>query len=180
MDEYIGLDSGAEQGFGNFLHRHLFQKLPFRDVHYIPVDIPPEESCRRYATKLGQDPIDICCLGIGENGHIAFNDPAYADFFEEKRVKLVELDEICRRQQVNDGCFSLLSEVPRTAITLSIPMLLSSRYLICSVPGKSKAQAIHKTVEEQISSSCPASIMQAHEKVDLFLDRDSASLLRQQ
>jgi glucosamine-6-phosphate deaminase len=169
MDEYIGIPSDAPQRFGNFLKQRLFDKVPFKSVYYIdPED--PEKECIRYSGLLQQYPSDIVCLGIGENGHLAFNDPPVADFDDPKLVKIVELDHACRQQQVNDGCFSEISEVPKQAITLTIPALLSARFLCCVVPGKSKAMAVSNTLYGPVSTSCPASILRRHSGASLFLD----------
>ncbi|MDD3470959.1 MAG: 6-phosphogluconolactonase, partial [Thermoguttaceae bacterium] len=122
MDEYIGLSSDAPQGFGQFLRTRLFGKVPLASVNYLDISASnPRKECERYGQLLAEDPIDICCLGVGENGHIAFNDPPVADFADTQAVKIVSLDEVCRQQQVNDGCFASLCEVPTQAMTLTIP-----------------------------------------------------------
>ncbi|MEM9858394.1 MAG: glucosamine-6-phosphate deaminase [Bacteroidota bacterium] len=176
MDEYIGLDADAPQTFGRFLKTRLFDLKSFKSVYYIdPRD--PENECSRYAKLLEKCPPDIVCLGIGENGHLAFNDPPVADFNDPKRVKIVMLDEACRRQQVNDGCFRLLDDVPKKAITLTIPTLLSARYLSCVVPGVAKANAVKNTLLSEISTSCPASILRNHSNAMLFLDGQSSNLI---
>ena len=176
MDEYIGLPAGAPQGFGFYLKTRLFDKVPVKKIHYIdqtPSDIQTE--CRRYASLLSESPIDILCLGIGENGHIAFNDPHVADFNDPEAVKVVELDEICRRQQVNDGCFVTIDEVPKRAITLTIPTLLSADFISVVVPGPTKTQAVYNTLKGAIDTSCPASVLRRHKQCMLFLDGDSAA-----
>lgn len=175
MDEYIGLPPDAVQGFGNFLRERLFDRLPFLAVHYIDggaVDLKKE--CLRYATLLEKYPPDIVCMGIGENGHIAFNDPPVADFADPHVVKVVELDPACRQQQVNDGCFPGLRSVPTHAITLTIPTLVSARYIYCIVPGRSKAQAVFNTLHMEITEAYPASILRNHVHAELFLDVLSA------
>lgn len=176
MDEYIGLKAGAPQSFGIFLKDRIFGKAQFGKVHYIssnPDDIYQE--CERYSELLAAAPIDIVCLGIGENGHIAFNDPDVADFNDPKRVKIVDLDQRSRQQQVNDGCFSSIAEVPGQAVTLTIPALISSHYMYAVVPGKTKADAVRRTIKGEINTACPASILRRHENATLFLDGDSAS-----
>lgn len=178
MDEYIGLSADAPQGFGNFLKAHLFERVPFKAVHYINIAAEDAEAeCSRYAALLKEYPTDIVVLGIGENGHIAFNDPPVADFADPKAVKPVALDEICRNQQVNDGCFARLEDVPKTAITLTVPTLFAGKYLFCIVPAKTKAVAVRATLQGEISEACPASILRQHENAVLYLDGESSGLL---
>ena len=178
MDEYIGLDKNAPQGFGNFLHSHIFGIATFKSVNYIRIDAPDaEEECRRYEKLLFKNPTDIVVLGIGENGHIAFNDPPVADFNDKAMVKCVKLDEICRNQQVNDGCFSDISLVPTHALTLTVPTLVSAPTLFCIVPAPTKAKAVAATVNGEISTACPASILRTRVGAILYLDPDSSSLL---
>ncbi|KAF9127259.1 hypothetical protein BGX30_014871, partial [Mortierella sp. GBA39] len=142
MDEYLGLPQGAPQLFSRFLDRHLFDLVAPGQVHLIRGDAEPAEEIKRYGELLLEAPIDIVCLGIGENGHIAFNDPPVADFEDPAAMKVVELDETCRRQQVNDGCFVSLGDVPTHAITLTIPTLMAGKHLFCTVPGGTKRQAL--------------------------------------
>ena len=178
MDEYIGLSADAPQGFGNFLKEHLFGLVPFRSVNYIDISAPiAEEECRRYAALLAEHPTDIVVMGIGENGHVAFNDPPVADFQDPYAVKPVALDPICRRQQVNDGCFASLEEVPTTAITLTVPTLLAGKHLFCIVPAKTKANAVRATLCDEIGEHCPATALRRHKSAVLYLDSDSSSLL---
>ena len=178
MDEYIGLDPTAPQCFGNFLREHIFGLVPFGSVNYIKSDATdPDEESRRYAELLAQNPIDIVVMGIGENGHIAFNDPPVADFNDEKLVKPVKLDEVCRNQQVNDGCFAKIDDVPKYAITLTVPMLVSAPHLFCIVPAPTKAWAVKETLTGSIDEHCPASVLRTREGAMLYLDPDSASLL---
>lgn len=178
MDEYIGLPDSAPQRFGIFLRNAIFEKVPFRSVFYIngnADDIAAE--CSRYSALLTENPPDIVCLGIGENGHIAFNDPPVADFTDQALVKVVQLDSICRRQQVNDGCFASLEQVPTHALTLTIPALMSGKELFCVVPAPTKAKAVAATISEPISTACPATCMRRHPHATLYLDPDSAALL---
>lgn len=178
MDEYIGLKRDAPQGFGNFLKDRLFDKAGFRTVFYLNGQAAdPEKECERYAELLRQYPCDIICMGIGENGHIAFNDPHVADFHDKKAVKVVALDRMCRRQQVNDGCFSALEQVPTHAYTLTVPTLMSARFAFCIVPAPTKANAVYQTVRGPVSEACPASILRHHSGAVLYLDADSASRL---
>ena len=178
MDEYIGLDKDAPQGFGNFLNNAIFGIAPFKSVNYIRIDAPDAEAeCERYSALLREHPVDIVVLGIGENGHIAFNDPPFADFSDTKLVKTVKLDEVCRNQQVNDGCFATINDVPTHALTLTVPALTSGKELYCIVPAKTKAQAVFATLNGEITPDCPASVLRTHERATLYLDPDSASLL---
>jgi len=179
MDEYIGLPQNAPQRFGNFLRGKLFERVSFRSVNYIRGDaINPETECSRYAALLAQFPPDIVCMGIGENGHIAFNDPHVADFNDPQAVRIVDLDHECRQQQVNDGCFVTLEDVPTHAITLTIPALMAGRSVYCMVPGKNKAKGVNLTLNGVIDAQCPASVLRSHADAILFLDRDSSSLLK--
>ena len=176
MDEYIGLDADAPQGFGNFLRDHLFSKLSFGTIHYIDSQAADAEAeCERYAALLKEAPIDIVCMGIGENAHIAFNDPPVADFNDPKLVKVVELDDICRRQQVNDGCFATLDDVPVSAVTLTIPALMGAETKFCMVPAPTKANAVYHSLENKVSTEYPASILRTKPGTILYLDSDSSS-----
>ena len=180
MDEYIGLSPNAPQGFGNFLKEHIFGLADFGSVNYIDISAPDAEAeCERYGALLAKHPADIVVMGIGENGHIAFNDPPVADFNDPAAVKPVALDEICRNQQVNDGCFASIEEVPTTAITLTVPTLFKGKYLFCIVPAKTKAQAVRSTLRDEISEKCPATVLRLHENAVLYLDGDSSSLLNE-
>ena len=178
MDEYIGLSADAPQGFGNFLKEHIFGLADFKSVSYINVSASDAEAeCERYAALLAKHPTDIVVMGIGENGHIAFNDPPVADFKDPKAVKPVELDQVCRNQQVNDGCFARLEDVPKTAITLTVPTLFAGDHLFCIVPARTKARAVKATLCDEINEKCPATVLRRHESAILYLDGDSSSLL---
>lgn len=178
MDEYIGLSADAPQGFGNFLKNAIFGRAPFKSVSYIDISAPDaEKECERYAALLREYPTDIVVMGIGENGHIAFNDPPVADFKDPKMVKPVPLDEVCRNQQVNDGCFATIDDVPKTAITLTVPTLFAGDHLFCIVPAKTKANAVRDTLCGEIGEACPATILRRHESAVLYLDSDSSALL---
>ena len=178
MDEYIGLDKNAPQAFGNFLKEHIFGLVPFKSINYIDVSAEdPYAESQRYSELLGKNKIDVVVLGIGENGHIAFNDPPVADFNDEKIVKPVKLDEKCRNQQVNDGCFRSIDDVPTHAITLTVPTLVKADYMFCIVPAKTKAQAVYETINGTVDEHCPATILRRHENAILYLDTDSASML---
>ena len=178
MDEYIGLDQEAPQGFGNFLKDRLFLKVPFNSVHYLNgTESGTSNECKRYTGLLADFQIDIVCMGIGENGHIAFNDPPVADFHDSKMVKVVDLELACRQQQVNDGCFTALEEVPLHALTLTIPALMKANFLYVIVPGKLKATAVYNTLHKPITEAHPSTILRTHQNGVLFLDDDSSKLL---
>lgn len=178
MDEYIGLPADAPQGFGNFLKDRIFEKLPFKTVNYIDCTAKNiEAECERYSDLLKKNPVDIVLLGIGENGHIVFNDPHVADFNDPETVKSVSLDDICRQQQVNDGCFENIEHVPKYALTLTIPTLFSAKRLVCTVPAATKAWAVGRTVNGEINEECPATVMRNHNSAIMFCDSDSGSEL---
>ena len=178
MDEYIGLSADASQGFGNFLRAHLFDLVPFASVNCIDSEAAaPETECIRYGNLLLENPADIVVMGIGENGHIAFNDPPVADFQDAQPVKVVELDPVCRNQQVNDGCFASIELVPTHAITLTVPTLVAPQHLFCIVPAKTKANAVKNTVCGEIGEHCPATVLRTRPGALLYLDPDSAALL---
>jgi len=177
MDEYIGLHPDAPQGFGNFLKDRLFCQVNCHTVNYLNGNVDPQEECKRYSDLLIKYPTDIVCLGIGENTHLAFNDPHVADFNDPLIVKVVDLDQDCRVQQVNDGCFSTIGEVPTHALTITMPALFKSTYAIAIVPGKFKASAIDHTINSEISEKYPSTILRRHDHAILFIDEDSASKL---
>lgn len=174
MDDYLELPADAPQRFANWLGDHLFSKVSPSEVHTIPASGPPDEICEVYAEKLAEAPIDIVCLGIGVNGHIAFNDPPVADFGDASAVKVVELDGICRQQQVDDACFASIDEVPARAVTLTIPRLLDADALFCVVPGARKRAAVKAAIEGPLTTECPASILRTHSNCTLFLDPEAA------
>jgi glucosamine-6-phosphate deaminase len=179
VDEYIGLPENAPQKFGSFLNEKIFKHLPFHELNYINGSAPDSfAECGRYAELLQQYPSDIVCLGIGENGHLAFNDPHVADLNDPVRVKIVDLDFECRRQQVTDGTFETLNSVPKLAITLTIPALMAGKYTYGIVPGKNKTIAVYNTLYRKISEQCPASVLRTHADAVLFLDADSAALIK--
>ena len=178
MDEYIGLDKDAPQGFGNFLRRAIFDIAPFKTVNCIDsTATDPEAEAERYGALLAANPTDIVVMGIGENGHIAFNDPPVANFKDERIVKPVELDQICRNQQVNDGCFKSIDDVPTHALTLTVPTLVKAPWLFCIVPAPTKANAVYNTINGEIGEACPATILRTQENAILYLEPDSAKLI---
>lgn len=173
MDEYVGIEDEAPQRFGNFLKRSLFDHVPMHTIHYLyHSGAEPRDAVREYEALLTQYPPDLVFLGIGENGHLAFNDPHVADFEDPSMVKIVELDNVCRQQQVNDGCFASVAAVPSQAITMTIPALLDTPQAIAIVPGNRKAEALYNTVNGQISTACPASALRNHPQAILFTDTD--------
>ena len=179
IDEYIGLPENHPATFRTYHRKHLLSKISPAAFHGIRGESQePEAECHRYAALLEESPIDLICLGIGENGHIAFNDPPAADFNDPLPVKIVELDETSRQQQVNDGCFPTIDSVPKMAITLTCPTLLSAKKLVCVVPGPRKAAAISNTLRSAtISPFIPASILRLHPGSTLHLDSQSAKFL---
>jgi glucosamine-6-phosphate deaminase len=178
MDEYVGLRAEHPQSFRHFLRNHLLEHIPEAGaVHVIRAENDPIHEAERYGKLLATKPIDLVCLGVGENGHLAFNDPPVADFDDPQRVKIVELDNACRQQQVNDGCFPSFEAVPTHALTLTIPALVGAREVSCVVPGKRKAAAVRAALQGPISTECPASILRKHACALLHIDDDSAALL---
>jgi glucosamine-6-phosphate deaminase len=175
MDEYIGLPGESEQLFSRYLMNHLFSKVQMKEVYILDaVAKDPVKECARYAELLKSHPIDIVCMGIGENGHVAFVDPPVADFNDPLLVKVVELDEPCRQQQVNDGCFASFADVPTHAITLTVPQLMSARYLSIVVPSERKAIAVHNALLGPVTTRVPASILRRHDHAMLFIDETAA------
>ncbi len=178
MDEYLGIDAGHPASFRRFLHERVARRVKPGSFHDVQGDaLQPLEECARYTRLLKAQPIDLCCLGIGENGHIAFNDPSVADFHDPHTVKLVKLDEACRRQQVGEGAFPNLEAVPQYAYTMTIPALCAARQMVCVVPEKRKAQAVRNALRGPLSTACPASILRQQAHCTLYLDADSAGLL---
>ncbi|HET6500667.1 MAG TPA: glucosamine-6-phosphate deaminase [Amycolatopsis sp.] len=179
MDEYLGLAPDAPQRFGNWLSSVLLDRVPIGAAHLIdPGPEPggptgPTAAVESYAALLAAAPIDILCLGIGVNGHLAFNDPP-ADFADPALVKLVTLDEVSRIQQVDDGCFTTLDEVPGQALTLTIPALLSAAEAFCMVPGAQKKRAVTAALYGPIDGSLPASALRTHPRCTLYVDKESA------
>lgn len=177
MDEYLDLPASAPQRFGAWLKREFFLHVPLAAAHLIDPGRDPEAACNTYAMLVKEGPIDFVLLGVGTNGHLAFNDPP-ADLNDPRPVKIVELDRKCREQQVLDGCFAKLEEVPRRAITLTIPTLLAGGQLFCSVPGLHKSQAVAAMLQSPISGDCPATALRMHPRCTVYLDRESSSLIK--
>jgi glucosamine-6-phosphate deaminase len=180
MDDYVGLSAEHPQSFRHYLERHLLSRVRIGRFHPLPAEEADMAAvCARYATLLRERPIDLICLGIGENGHIAFNDPLVADFDDPASVKIVELDPACRQQQVNDGCFTTLTDVPRHALTLTVPIFRQARRLSICVPGLRKAAAVRSTLCDAIAPTCPASILRLHPCATLYLDSAAATELEE-
>lgn len=177
MDEYVGFEIYDSRSFSGFLNEAIFNKVSFRTVNLINGMNDPETECGHYEKLLEENPVDIVFMGVGENGHIAFNDPSVADFNDKKAVKTVELEESCRIQQVNDGCFETLDQVPQKAVTVTIPGLMKSRFVFCMVPNERKSQAVRQMIYGEISETCPASILRKKPGAKLYLDADSSSEL---
>ena len=178
LDEYLGMESQAPQSFRRFLLDRLVSKVPlgkFYGLHGESTD--PERVCTQYAELISLNAPDFAVLGIGENGHLAFIDPPFCDFNDPAPVKVVELDEVCRRQQVHDGAFRSLEEVPRRALSLTIPTIMACPRLFAIAPGRAKQQAIRSVLEGEIETTCPASALRVHTDAHLFIDRDAAALL---
>jgi len=174
MDEYLGLPADAPERFARWLSDALFDRLPFGAVHLVEPGPDPGATAAAYAQLLDEAPIDLVCLGIGQNGHLAFNDPLVADLEDPLDVKVVELDQACRQQQVDDQCFASLEEVPHSAITLTMPRLLSAHRLFCVVPGRLKRAAVHGALTAPVSEANPATALRTHPDCTLYLDAEAA------
>ncbi|WP_371404258.1 6-phosphogluconolactonase [Kribbella sp. NBC_00662] len=169
MDEYVDLSPQAPQSFRNWLHRSFLDQVPKATFH----PLAPEAGPDRYAELMGHEPFDLVLFGLGVNGHLAFNDPP-ADFDDPRAAKIVGLDETSRRQQVDEGNFATMDDVPTHAVTVTIPRLLNAHALIGSVPGSAKRQAVHDTLTQPISPDYPGTALRTHAAVQLFLDTESA------
>jgi len=178
MDEYIGLGEDHPAGFRNFLKKAIFDKFSFKSVNLLNGNAESIDSeIARYSELLATHPLDVVILGIGENGHIAFNEPSVADFNDRAYVKSVMLEDVCRMQQVHDGCFASIDEVPTHALTVTIPPMIRGKVMICSVPCATKARAVEFMVNGEICISCPASVLRTHEAATLYLDAASGKEL---
>lgn len=178
LDEYLGIPESHPASFRKYLKERILQKVQPGQVHYLAgdaADVNAEAS--RYETLLKDHPIDLACIGIGENGHIAFNDPPVADFNDPRLVKTVALDQACRMQQLGEGWFPSLDKVPTHALSLTIPAIMSCASISCVAPDERKAKAVYETIRGEISTACPASILRRHPDAVLYLDPYSAKLL---
>ncbi|MGZ8558613.1 MAG: glucosamine-6-phosphate deaminase [Chitinophagaceae bacterium] len=177
LDEYIGLSITHPASFRKYLQERVLSKLPaLKNSFLINGEADPEMECSRIGNLITQHPIDVALVGIGENGHLAFNDPP-ADFETEQPFIVVALDEECRRQQLGEGWFKTMEEVPPYAISMSVKQILKSKHIICSVPGSRKAMAVKNTLEQPVSNLYPASILQRHPNCVFYLDKSSVALL---
>lgn len=178
MDEYLGIPASHPAGFRHYMKTRVESLLHPKAFHYLEGDCQlPLDECERYSRLLQAQPIDLCCMGVGENGHIAFNDPPVARFDDKHLVKLVKLDDDCKMQQVKEAHFPSLEAVPPYALTLTIPALLSAKIVLCLAPEKRKAVPVRNLVRGPVSTACPASILRTAPHATLLLDTDSASLL---
>jgi glucosamine-6-phosphate deaminase len=177
LDEYVGLPFDHPASFRKYLHERLIDKARIGRYHLLNGEIDPERVCREEGALLSSAPIDVAFAGIGENGHLAFNDPP-ADFQTEKPYLIVRLDDRCRRQQVGEGWFKTIADVPERAISMSVRQLLKAKTLIVSVPDARKAEAVKRCLEGSVSPLAPASILQTHPDVTIYLDSESAALLK--
>jgi glucosamine-6-phosphate deaminase len=180
LDEYIGLPVSHPASFRKYLKERFLEKVPaLKEIFLISGEGDPVQECSRLNSAIGKHPVDLALVGIGENGHLAFNDPP-ADFETEIPYIIVGLDEACRRQQVHEGWFQSMNEVPAKAISMSIRQIMKSKYIICSVPGERKAEVVYKSIRHAVSNLIPAGILQEHGDCDLYLDKASAGLLENQ
>ncbi|MGA1149957.1 MAG: 6-phosphogluconolactonase [Flavobacteriaceae bacterium] len=179
LDEYVGLSSEHPASFRNYLKTRILDAVSPKKVYLLKADSSSiDKEIEAYSALLNEKPIDIACVGIGENGHLAFNDPGVADFNDPKTVKRVVLDYECRQQQFNEGWFPSLETVPKEALTLTIPAIMSANFISCVVPELRKAKAVYKALKEEITDQNPASILRNHQNTVIFLDQESASFLK--
>lgn len=178
LDEYLGIDGNSPASFRFYLHERVEKHVHPKEFHYLNGDaLEPLAECDRYTQLLQAQPIDLCCLGVGVNGHLAFNEPQVANFRDPYWVKLVRLDQQTRWMQVYQGHFRYFETVPQYAFTVTIPTILSSRKIICLAPGEQKAEIIKEMLRGSISKNCPASVLRQHPDATLCLDKESAQLL---
>jgi glucosamine-6-phosphate deaminase len=179
LDEYKGISESHPASFRKYLKERILNKVAPKKIYFLNGDAANLQlEIKNYEEALQAHPIDIACIGIGENGHIAFNDPAVADFQDPKLVKVVELDEACRNQQLGEGWFPSFADVPKEAVTLTITAIMNCKAISCVVPDERKAQAVYNSLYGDISTSCPASILRTHPETVLFLDKASASMIK--
>jgi len=179
LDEYKDMPATHPASFRKYLKERILDNVKPKEVHYIVGDAPDiQREIKRYSDLLKKNPVDVACVGIGENGHLAFNDPPVADFNDPHLLKVITLDKGCRQQQFGEGWFPALEDVPAEALTMTIPAIMSSKIISCLVPDERKAQAVHNALYGDISTACPASILRKHPNAILFLDKYSSSLLK--
>jgi glucosamine-6-phosphate deaminase len=178
MDEYIGISADNPASFRRYLRERLTSKVSMKEFFEIDGEAPDaKRTCREYAARLNSAQPQLCLLGIGENGHLAFNDPQVADFNDPVDAKIVQLDEVCRNQQWAEGWFATIDQVPQSAITLTIPALFRVPKLIVSVPGWRKAKIVRSALQDPVSTECPATILRTHPNATMYLDPESADEL---
>ena len=177
MDEYVGVGPDHAAGFQHWIRTRIVDRVHPRQAHYLDGRADPDPECTRYAALLAEEPLDLCCLGIGVNGHLAFNDPPVADFDDPLDVKVVELDAVCRQQQVDEGHFEGMADVPTHALTVTIPALLRAGTVLAIVPEARKADPVRHALSDPVSTACPATVLRTRDNVRLHLDADSASQL---
>jgi glucosamine-6-phosphate deaminase len=178
LDEYIGIDESHKASFRKYLKERILNEVQPKQIHLLNGDVDDiDAEVTRYENLLKSVRVDVACIGIGENGHIAFNDPPVADFDDPHLVKVVELDEQSRKQQVGEGWFDTMDDVPKEALSLTIPAMMRCGAISCVVPDERKADAVYRTVNDDISTECPATILRKHPDTVLFLDAGSASQL---
>jgi glucosamine-6-phosphate deaminase len=178
MDEYVGIADDHPAGFAKYMRKRVVARVHPGAFHYLHgTAADPDAECVRYEGLLAEHPLDLCCLGIGENGHLAFNDPPVADFSDPRDVKVVSLDDACKRQQVGEGHFPSVDDVPPQAMTVTIPALLRARTVLAIVPEARKAPAVRDALEGPVTTACPASILQRAAHAVVYLDQDSGALL---
>jgi glucosamine-6-phosphate deaminase len=179
LDEYVGLSMSHPASFRKYLKERFVDRVPLAAFHYISGEGDPQAECRRVGDLIKQCTIDVALVGIGENGHLAFNDPP-ADFETDEPYLVVELDNACRMQQLGEGWFPSLDDVPQRAISMSIRQIMKSRAIVCSVPDRRKAQAVQASLQGPVTPHVPASILQQHACAEIYLDPASASLLKKE
>ena len=177
LDEYIGLPLSHPASFRKYLKERFVDLVPLKEFHYIDGEVQPaDEECRRLAAAITEHEVDVAFVGIGENAHLAFNDPP-ADFETESPYLIVDLDDACRQQQLGEGWFPTFDDVPKQAISMSVQQILKSKAIVCTVPDERKAEAVAASVEGTVTPDVPASILQNHSQTSLYLDRAAASKL---
>lgn len=180
LDEYKGISDEHPASFRKYLKERILDDVAPKKIHFLNGDAEHlENEITRYSQLLKNHPIDLACIGIGENGHIAFNDPPVADFNDPKLVKIVTLDDDCRNQQLGEGWFTTFDEVPKEALSLTIPAIMSSKTISCVVPDTRKANAVFNTLYAEISTKCPATILRTHLNTRMFLDEASATRIEE-
>jgi glucosamine-6-phosphate deaminase len=177
MDEYVGVGPAHPAGFRRWIRERIVDRARPAGAHYLDGLADPVEECRRYADLLRSHPLDLCCLGIGENGHLAFNDPPVADFDDPVDLKVVQLDAACRLQQVHEGHFPAVDAVPTRAVTVTIPALLRARTVLAIVPEARKSEPVRAALTGLVSTACPASVLRRQANATLHIDSDSGGLL---